>query len=72
MQLTLATLAFVAASVVSAQGVTSTIKPQGAPPAGCSTDYSGQFEITVVLPSQKRDIVEVGRRGHSLTADSNG
>jgi hypothetical protein len=54
MQLTLATFAaLAAASVVSAQ------KSAGSPPAGCSTTYSGTFEITVSLPRKKRDIEEV-------------
>lgn len=59
MQFTLATIALAAASLASAQGVAQVIKPSGSPPAGCSTDYSGKFEITVVLPNKKRDIVEV-------------
>jgi hypothetical protein len=51
MQFTLATLAaLAAASIVSA--ATSA----GSPPAGCSTSYSGTFEITVSLPMKKRDI----------------
>jgi hypothetical protein len=54
MQLTLATFAaLAAASVVSAQ------TSAGSPPAGCSTTYSGTFEITVSLPKKKRDIEEV-------------
>jgi hypothetical protein len=54
MQFTLATLAaLAAASVVSA--ATSA----GSPPPGCSTSYSGSFEITVSLPMKKRDIEEV-------------
>jgi hypothetical protein len=61
MQFTLATLALVA-GVVSAQGVTETIAPPGNPPAGCSTTYGSQFEITVVLPTRKRGTVEVSRQ----------
>lgn len=54
MQFTLATLAaLAAASIVSA--ATSA----GAPPAGCSTSYSGSFEITVSLPMKKRALEEV-------------
>ena len=54
MQFTLATFAaLAAASVVSAQ------TSAGSPPAGCSTTYSGTFEITVSLPKKKRDIEEV-------------
>jgi hypothetical protein len=53
MQFTLATFAaLAAASVVSAQ------TSAGSPPAGCSTTYSGTFEITVSLPKKKRDIEE--------------
>jgi len=58
MQFTLATVALAAASIVSAQGVSSVITPTTPAPAGCSTDYAGSFEITVVLPSKKREIVE--------------
>lgn len=51
MQYTLATLAaLAAASIVSAQ------TSAGSPPPGCSTTYSGTFEITVSLPTKKRDI----------------
>jgi hypothetical protein len=51
MQYTLATLAaLAAASIVSAQ------TSAGSPPPGCSTTYSGTFEITVSLPMKKRDI----------------
>jgi len=56
MQFTLATIALAAATVVSAQGISSVITPTAAAPAGCSTDYAGSFEITVVLPSKKRDL----------------
>lgn len=39
------------------QGVTETIPPTAASPAGCSADYSGKFEITAVKPSStKRDL----------------
>jgi hypothetical protein len=56
MQFTLATLAaFTAASIVSAQ----TLKPTSGPPAGCSSDFASPFEISVSLPSKKRDIEEV-------------
>jgi len=51
MQFTFATLAaLAAASIVSAQ------TSAGSPPAGCSTSYSGTFEITVNLPMTKREI----------------
>lgn len=40
------------------QGVTSAISPSGSPAAGCSTSYSGSFEIQVVnvTSSSKRDV----------------
>ena len=41
------------------QGVTSAILPSGSPAAGCSSDYSGQFEVTVVKPMAKRDLSKV-------------
>jgi hypothetical protein len=54
MQFTLATfVALAAASIVSAQ------TSAGSPPAGCSTSYSGTFEITVSLPMKKREIEAV-------------
>jgi len=58
MQFTLATIALAAASIVSAQGVSSKISPTAAAPASCSTDYASSFEITVVLPPVvgKRDV----------------
>ena len=64
MQFTLATLAaLAAASIVSAQ------TSAGSPPAGCSTTYSGTFEISVSLPLKKRDI-EVVSPGKTHTVDS--
>lgn len=54
MQFTLATLAaLAAASIVSAAPSSA-----GPPPPKCTTSYSGTFEITVSLPSKKRDIEE--------------
>ena len=44
------------------QGVTSAIAPSGSPLAGCSTSYSGNFEIQVVnVTSSKRDVEKVRR-----------
>jgi hypothetical protein len=54
MQFTLAILAALAAA-----GVVSAQTSAGSPPPGCSTTYSGTFEITVSLPTKKRDIEEV-------------
>jgi hypothetical protein len=62
MQFTLAALALVAATAVSAQGVTSILTPTASAPAGCSTNYAGSFEITVVLPSKKRDVAPVSSK----------
>lgn len=46
MQTTLALAALVAG--VAAQGVTQTITPTTSAPAGCSPDFTGDFEITAV------------------------
>jgi hypothetical protein len=54
MQFTLATLAALAAASIVSAAPTSA----GSPPSGCSTSYSGTFEITVSLPKKKRDIEE--------------
>jgi hypothetical protein len=72
MQFTLATFAaLAAASIVSAQ------TSAGSPPPGCSTSYSGTFEITVSLPMKKREIEAVcppnephTGNGKNLTEDS--
>lgn len=40
------------------QGVTETIPPTSAAPAGCKASYDGKFEITAVTPS-KRDLEKV-------------
>ncbi|CAK7198063.1 hypothetical protein SEUCBS139899_000721 [Sporothrix eucalyptigena] len=41
---------------VYAQGVTSAISPTASAPAGCSTAFSGEFEVTVaVVKNAKRD-----------------
>jgi len=58
----LALLAFAGAALASPmpQGVTSAIAPASSAPAGCSSSYSGSFEITIVnvTTSAKRDLVE--------------
>ena len=58
----LALAALVAANPVP-QGVTSAISPSSSPPAGCSTSYSGQFEIQVVnvTQSSKREVQKVSQ-----------
>jgi hypothetical protein len=72
MQFTLATLAALAAASIVSAAPTSA----GSPPSGCSTSYSGTFEITVSLPKKKRDIEEVNReeviliKGNKLTQSS--
>lgn len=59
MQFTFATLALVAsARLVAAQGVTELLTPTASAPAGCATDYSGTFEITVVKAAAKRDVLQ--------------
>ena len=62
MKYILSLLALAASAVASPapQGVTSAIAPEGsATPAGCSVDYSGQFQVTVVKPIAKRDLEKV-------------
>lgn len=52
----------------AAQGVTTQISPSAGPPAGCSSSYSGLFEITVVnVQNAKRDyaIKVSGPRDHA-------
>jgi hypothetical protein len=58
MQYTFASILALAASV-AAQGVSGVVAPAGSPPAGCSATYASKFEISVVLPMKKRDIVQV-------------
>lgn len=54
MQYALSLLAL--ASAAAAQGVTASIPAPGSPPAGCSPNYSGTFEVTVVTPPTKRGL----------------
>jgi hypothetical protein len=52
-------LAVLAAAEPIPQGVTSAIAPDEAPPAGCSENYDGRFQISAVnLTSEKRDLLE--------------
>ncbi|KAL1895436.1 hypothetical protein Sste5346_005242 [Sporothrix stenoceras] len=53
MKSTVALLSLAAGAL--AGGVTSAIAPKASAPAGCSTAYSGQFEITVAVVKAKRD-----------------
>lgn len=58
-----APLAFAALAAANPmpQGVTSAVSPEASSPAGCSSSYSGAFEIQVVnvTTSSKRDVVKV-------------
>jgi hypothetical protein len=57
MQTTFAIAALAAVAFAAPQGVTTDIEPKAAAPAGCSTNYNGQFEITVVTASTKRSLL---------------
>ena len=56
-----AVLALAAAGAVSAQGIAAgTLLPNSSTPAGCSQNYSGRFEITIVqAATTKRDVQKV-------------
>ncbi|KAH6674686.1 putative cell wall manno protein PIR3, partial [Halenospora varia] len=58
MQTTFTLAALAAVAYAAPQGVTQSIAPQVSPPAGCSTSYSGEFQIQVVnfTASAKRDL----------------
>jgi len=73
MQYTLALVAL-AAGVVTAQGVTGVLTPTASAPAGCSTNYNGNFEITVVLPpsGKKRDVAVPLEKRQSATCSADG
>lgn len=66
MRSTFATLALAALAAANPlpQAVTSAISPKTTAPAGCSSSYSGTFEIQVVnvTSSSKRDLQKVRRR----------
>lgn len=57
MQTTFALAALAAVALAAPQGVTTNIPPKAAAPAGCSANYNGQFEITVVTASAKRSLL---------------
>lgn len=58
---TFAVLALAGAALAAPQAVTSAIAPQETAPAGCSPNYSGDFEISVVnvTSSSKRSLEAV-------------
>lgn len=61
MRFSLPLLALAASAFASPmpQGVTEEIAPEGGPPSGCSGDYAGSFQITVVnvtSSAAKRDL----------------
>ncbi|KAF5234479.1 hypothetical protein FAUST_7567 [Fusarium austroamericanum] len=59
MRRSLAFLALVATSFAVPQAVTEDISPKDGPLKGCTTSYSGQFEVTIFKPSNmKRDLSE--------------
>jgi hypothetical protein len=71
MQYAFGLLALAASAVAAPQGVTSAISPPSSAPAGCSPDYSGEFQITVVNVTSsaakvKRDALELTLSGGIL------
>lgn len=57
---TFAVLALAGAALAAPQAVTSAIAPQESTPAGCSENYSGSFEISVVnVTTSKRSLEAV-------------
>ncbi|KAL6921027.1 hypothetical protein ACHAPO_006255 [Fusarium lateritium] len=59
MRRSLALLALAATAFAVPQAVTEDISPKDGPPKGCTTSYSGQFEVTIFKPSNtKRDLSE--------------
>lgn len=48
--------ALVALVLATPQGVTQSIKPDGANPDGCMATYNGQFEVTIATVNAKRDL----------------
>lgn len=66
MRYSLAPLALAALAVAKPVpgGVSSAVAPSSSPPAGCSTSYSGTFEIQVVnvTSSSKRAVQKVSHR----------
>jgi hypothetical protein len=53
----LALLSVVGSTV--AQGVTQAVAPSASPPPGCDENYQGNFEVQVIQPLAKRDVVRV-------------
>jgi hypothetical protein len=59
MRHSLAFLALAATAFAIPQAVTEDISPKDGPPKGCTTSYSGQFEVTIFKPGNtKRDLSE--------------
>ena len=52
-------LAATALASPAPQGVTSAIAPSASPSAGCQSSYDGQFQVTVIKPLAKRDLIKV-------------
>jgi cell wall mannoprotein len=59
MQTTLALLALAAVAYATPQGVTADITPSSPAPAGFSSSYNGQFEISIYKAGSKRDLETV-------------
>jgi hypothetical protein len=70
MQTTLALAALAAVAYAIPQGVTGVIAPSAAPPAGFSSSYNGQFEISIYKTS-KRDLEVVCCTPRSLLTLTN-
>lgn len=60
-------LAALAAAKPMPQGVTSAISPSSSAPAGCSSSYSGTFEIQVVNVTSSSSKREVAKVGHTIS-----
>lgn len=58
MKFTLALMGLAGLAAAAPQGVTSAIAPSATAPAGCKSSYTGQFEITIVKPSNMKRSLE--------------
>ncbi|KAJ4129900.1 hypothetical protein NW768_006871 [Fusarium equiseti] len=59
MRSSLALLALAATAFAVPQAVTEDISPKEGPPKGCTSSYSGKFEVTIFKPgNEKRDLSE--------------
>ncbi|RGP72665.1 cell wall manno cis3 [Fusarium longipes] len=61
MRRSLALLAFAATAFAIPQAVTEDISPKDGPPKGCTTSYSGQFEVTIFKPGKDKRAIEEKR-----------